>query len=59
MGCFKATVQLVVGFEEGATGLGFDVTKGIITASDEWWEDKIAVSKIESCLFFLSLKTKF
>ena len=52
MGYFEATVQLVVGFEEGATGLGFDVTKGIITASDEWWEDKIAVSKIESCLFF-------
>jgi len=45
--------------KRAATGLGFNVTKGIITASDEWWEDKIAVSKFESCLFFLSLKTKF
>jgi hypothetical protein len=37
-----------------ATGLGFDVVKGTITSSDERWEEKIAVSKTEICLFFYS-----
>ena len=48
----KPQYNLWLDLKRAATGLGFDVTKGIITASDEWWEDKIAVSKIESCLFF-------
>ena len=51
MGCFEASVQLVVGLKRAATGLGFDVVKETITASDEWWEEKIAISKTKSYLF--------
>jgi hypothetical protein len=47
----------VVGFEEGCNRSWLHVVRGTITASDEWWEEKIAVSKTESCLFFYPSNT--
>ena len=50
----KPQYNLWLELKRAATGLGFDVVKGTITASDEWWEEKIAVSKTESYFFNLS-----
>ena len=48
----KSQYNLWLDLKRAATGLGFDVQKGVITASDEWWEDKIAVCTSEShCTF--------
>lgn len=50
----KPQYNLWLDLKRAATGLGFDVQKGVITASDEWWEEKITVYKSESChIFFL------
>ena len=53
-GALKPQYNLWLELKRAATGLGFDVVKGTITASDEWWEEKIAVSKTESYFFNLS-----
>ena len=50
----KPQYNLWLELKRAATGLGFDVVKGTITASDEWWEEKIAISKTESYFFNLS-----
>jgi hypothetical protein len=34
-----------------ATGLGYDVQMGVITASNEWWEQRIGVCISESQYF--------
>jgi len=47
----KPQYNLWLDLKRATTGLGFDVVKGTITASDEWWEEKIAVRN-ESCLFY-------
>ncbi|CAN6224074.1 unnamed protein product [Urochloa humidicola] len=38
----KPQYNLWLDLKRAATGLGFNVVKGTITASDEWWEEKIA-----------------
>jgi hypothetical protein len=53
-GALKPRYNLWLDLKMAATGLGFDVVKGTITSSDERWEEKIAVSKTEICLFFYS-----
>ncbi|RLM60459.1 uncharacterized protein C2845_PM14G11260 [Panicum miliaceum] len=41
----KPQYNLWLDLKRAATGLGFDVVKGTITTSDEWWEEKIAENK--------------
>nr|XP_034575263.1 uncharacterized protein LOC117839116 [Setaria viridis] len=41
----KPQYNLWLDLKRDATGLGFDVQKGVITASDEWWEEKTAENK--------------
>jgi hypothetical protein len=36
------------------TGLGWDATKGIITATDEWWERKLTVCLYPLYVCFIS-----
>jgi len=50
-GALKPQYNLWLELKRAATGLGFDVVKGTIIASDELWEEKIEVSKTESYLF--------
>jgi hypothetical protein len=45
--------------KRAATGLGFDVVKGTITSSDEWWEEKIAVGKLKLVYFLPILNPSY
>jgi hypothetical protein len=45
--------------KRAATGLGFDVVKGTITSSDEWWEEKISVGKLKLVYFLPILNPSY
>lgn len=44
----KTQYNLWKELKHAATGLGFDVTEGLIVADDDWWKEKIAV---QYCFF--------